>query len=64
MLPLASGNFAYPTSFNEFYLRGFFLGFFGLSNVYLTICAIFWGKNRQIFWYHKIEKKEGTYLYN
>jgi hypothetical protein len=39
-------------------LKGKKLGF---SSVYSTICANFLGKNHQIFWYDKIEKK-GTYL--
>lgn len=57
-LPLALGNFTYPTSSNDFFWREEFWDF---SSVYLNICANFLGKNQQIFWYHKIEKKEPTY---
>jgi len=48
-LPLAFGNFTYPTSSNGFFLREFFWDLFGFSSVYLTICAIFLGRNHQIF---------------
>jgi hypothetical protein len=46
MLPLALGNFTYPTSPNDLFLKGKKLGF---SSVYSTICANFLGKNHQIF---------------